>query len=520
MTADGPASPDVTGIPQDNDGEARRLHPGTLLLRAPQLVRSLFNAIPLFVLLAAKGNTTLLLLAGLGILSIGWVGILLYWMRFSYRIGTQDVAIESGILSRTHRVIPFDRVQDVSIEQGVIARALGLARVRLETGASAGAGKDEGELNAITLSEAEGLRDRIRSWRAGHRGAVIAATELDEAEEAAQDHPIFTMPLPRVLTAGLFNFSLILFAGLFGLLQAFDDILPFDPFSPRSWWRYFNPDNPYLAYLAGHKLVSIVAGLVLLGLVGMASGVVMTLLKQYGFRLERTPVGLRRQRGLLTRTDVVIPLKRILAAMIETGWLRRRLGWHALKLQSLAGDGTQENDHEVAPFAHLAEIDTILAETANPALTRSDVAAAGWHSVHPAMWRRWALLAVPLSLIAIGVALTPGVGHKHWLWALLPLFGWLMLARYGRWSHHRYRLELAGEEALRLEITHGWLRRRQIILPVRNIQSADIDYGPLYRIAGLASLRLGVAGQGRLTPYHIGALPLATAYALRARLLP
>ncbi len=496
----------------------RRLHPGTLLLRAPQLVRSLVNALPLFILLIARGSTNLLVLAGIGIVALGWLGILLYWTRFGYRIGAEEISIESGILSRTHRVIPFDRVQDVSIEQGVVARMLGLARVRLETGASAGAGKDEGELNAIALDEAEALRDRIRSWRAGHQGAVAAAAG-GQADEAATGRPIFVMDLPRVLTAGLFNFSLALFAGLFGLLQAFDDVLPFDPFRPRTWWKYVDQDNPAVIYLMNHKLLSLLAGAAILALVGIASGLTTTLFKQYGFRLERTPAGFRRQRGLTTRTDVVIPLKRVQAALVETGWLRRRFGWHGLKLQSLASDGAREGDHEVAPLAQLAEIDAILAETANPALARSDAAAEGWVQVHPAMWRRWAILALPLGLLAAALALAPGFSHKTWLWALIPLFGWVMLARYGRWLHHRYRLELTGNDPLRLEITHGWLKRRQLILPVRNIQSIDIEYGPLYRLAGLATVRLGVAGQGR-APYHVAALPLALARQLRARLLP
>lgn len=510
-------------VPEPDDAaEYRRLHPATLLLRAPQLARSLLNALPLLILLAAKGNVVWMLFGGLGIIAIGWVSILLYWTRFQYRIGADDIAITSGILSRNHRVIPFDRVQDVSIEQGVIARALGLAKVRLETGASAAAGQEEGELNAIALDEAAALRDQIRSWRAGHAAAV--ADEAAMADDPALRPPLFAMALPRVLTAGLFNFSLALFVALFGALQAFDDLLPFNPFDPRSWWKYaggyLQEGDPWVAYLLSHRILTVLIGLAMLGLLGMASGIITTLLKQYGFRLERTATGFRRQRGLTTRTDVVIPLKRVQAAMVETGGLRRRFGWYALKLQSLASDGAKESDHDVAPLARLPEIDTILAATDQTRLLRTDARAEGWRGVHPAMWRRWAWLALPLALIVAALAWWPGFEHKQWLWALLPLSGWFLLGRYWRWSHHHYRLERIGNDPLKLEITHGWWKRRHLILPVRNIQSIDIDYGPLYRMAGLASVRFGVAGQGGLEPYTISALPLATAYALRARLMP
>ena len=51
------------------------------------------------------------------------VGLFLYWRRFEYRVGSDEIRIDSGFLSRTHRSIPFDRVQDVDIEQGPVAAA-------------------------------------------------------------------------------------------------------------------------------------------------------------------------------------------------------------------------------------------------------------------------------------------------------------------------------------------------------------------------------------------------------------
>ena len=40
-------------------------------------------------------------------------------------------------------------------------------------------------------------------------------------------------------------------------------------------------------------------------------GVVRTVLRDFGFRLDRTGNGLRRRRGLLTKTDVSLPARRI-----------------------------------------------------------------------------------------------------------------------------------------------------------------------------------------------------------------
>lgn len=488
--------------------EPKRLHPATLLVRAPQVGRSLFNAWPLFVLFIAQGKVNYLLLAALGIAGLSILGILLYWLRFTYAIDDGEIRINSGILSRKHRVIPFDRVQDVNIEQGLIARALGLAKVKLETGGSASAGAEEGELNAIALHEADILRDTIRDWRSDHRGAAqpLNASEDTIVDVAAdQDgHLIFSMRLPRIITQGLFNFSLALFAVLFGLLQTFDNLLPFDPFEPEAWLAYFDADNPYIGYANTHRYLAIVAGLLTISIVGVLSGLVTTVLREYGFRLERTATGLRRRRGLTTLTDVVVPVKRVQAGLIETGVVRRLFGWYALKLQSLASDGGRNADHVVMPLAHMDEIDPVLAEVGLHA-TRLDVE--GWHKVHPALWRAIAIFAIPLALIAMVFAIT--VDNRAWF--AVPILLWWILARWRGWSHHRYRFN-----GRLLEVTWGWWTQRHIVLPIKNIQTIDIMQGPILRIRGLASLEFGVPGSGTT----IKAIPLDMAYRLRERLLP
>ena len=64
---------------------------------------------------AATGSlrTAALLLAIMSAAMIG--GVFLHWRRFEYRVDVNEIRIDSGILSRTHRSIPFDRIQDVDI---------------------------------------------------------------------------------------------------------------------------------------------------------------------------------------------------------------------------------------------------------------------------------------------------------------------------------------------------------------------------------------------------------------------
>ena len=69
----------------------------------------------------------------------------------------------------------------MTVEQGPLARALGLARVRFETGGSAGDKEDDGSLAAIPLERAGEIRDLVRARRG------LAPARAGRAEVAVEE---------------------------------------------------------------------------------------------------------------------------------------------------------------------------------------------------------------------------------------------------------------------------------------------------------------------------------------------
>src|SRR6187551_2232508 len=124
------------GGTQDRLGPPERLHPLYLLTGLGQSLKSAWGFLAGGAVIAAQGNMTLaiVLVAGSILLSLG--RLVLRWLKLEYRVGSDEIRIDSGFLHRTSRAIPFDRVTDVDLEQGPIQRLLGLAKVKLETGAS------------------------------------------------------------------------------------------------------------------------------------------------------------------------------------------------------------------------------------------------------------------------------------------------------------------------------------------------------------------------------------------------
>jgi putative membrane protein len=426
--------------------------------------------------------------------------LFLYWRRFEYRVGENEIRIDSGILNRTHRSIPFDRIQDVDITQGPVARLLGLAKVKFETGGSAG--EEEGVLQAILLERAQELRKLVRARR--EQSAPVASDAPAEATPA-DTPPIYAMDSKRLLLAGTFNFSLAVFAGLFGITQTFGDVLGFDPFSRRFWLNLLSAGDPIRDYIIAHQVAAAVAGAVLLVLIGIVTGIVRTLLTDFGFRLDRTGVGLRRRRGLLTRTDVTLPVNRAQAAVIATGPVRDRLGWRELRLQSLAKDEGSRGAHVVAPLARDDEVSKILGQLGWLPLPPS----IGWVRVSRAYVGILAAAMAPLYVAAIAnLVLVPPAGAAFVV-ALLAV----IVVRFLAWSRTGYAVD--GD---RLFTRTGWWRRRVTVLPGRKIQSVDLRESFVSRLFGVASLQFGVAGGG-MTGHSIPAIPRGEARQLRDRLL-
>jgi putative membrane protein len=490
-----PISPDVQA-----DGPAELLHPLFLISGLGGSLRGLAGGYAAIGYLAVSGRLQTALYGAFALLVFTAIGILLYWRRFSFHVGKSEIRIDSGIISRKQSSIPFDRIQDVDITQGPLARLLGLAKVKFETGAAgAGPGAPEAVLHCIALERAQEIRALIRGRAAG---ATVAPTAADSAEQP----PIYAMDMKRLLLAGTFNFSLAIFAGLFGLSQTVGDVIGFDPFSRRFWAGIAERSGPFADFALAHGAGVIIAGFAVLLLIGVATGIMRTVMRDFGFRLDAASAGLRRRRGLLTKTDVTLPIKRAQAAIIGTGPVREHFGWSDLHVQNLAQDEGGKGDHSLAPLASGPEIDRILGELGWRPLPSSP----DWRRVSKSYVTQVAIIAAPLLLVAAAQLAI------FWPFALLYALalGAVILWRWLGWYRTAYVLD--GD---RLLIRHGWFRRRLVILPLRKIQSIDLSENVVTRWLGIVTLRFGVAGGRGFSSHFIPAIPTAIARQLRGELL-
>lgn len=471
-----------------NEGP-RRLHPGTIVLRivtkAPQQVAGL---VALAAATSRSGFGVMLgivtaLVVGAGLFS--WIR----WRSFTYTIADGELTIANGVLHRTRRSIPFDRIQDVSIDQKLLARPFGLARVRIETG---GGEADEATLDSVSLAEAARLRAVLR-------GAAPSVAADAAVAEPARD-VVFAMSPGRVLTMGVFGFSLVWVGLLFAGLNQVGDVIGWNWVDVRDWAGIARQEAMALAT----PLFAAMAALVAL-LVGAISGVLRTVLVEHGFRLEREGDRLRRVRGLTTRTEIVLSLRRIQLALIERAMVSGRLGWSALRLQTLGGSDDIGGRQSVAPFAREEEIARVLA-------------AAGYGPFDPLPLRPVAFGHVlRTAIVRGGVPLVVAIVATFFL----PLAGLALLlvpipVVLAVMARRRHRYAIVGDT---LQVMRGVLSKQVWIVPLARIQAVSVRRSLLQRLLGIATVHVDTAGAKGLGRPNVVDVAIEDAERLAAALL-
>lgn len=444
--------------------QPRRLHPiipfVALIRQLPEMIVPIIGVV---AVVRDEGFGTLLLAVG-GLLAMVLAFQVLAWWRFTYTLLPNEMYIESGVFSRNRRSIPWDRVQDVEIERGPLARVFGLAKVRLETG---GAGSDEGMLDSIALTDALALRDEVRSRR-----GIAAAAALKEAVAAP---PVFRMTVPRILQAGLLNFSVIWLAVIIGALQYFDAVLPWSIDDVEEWIGLHEKE---LWGTIGPVTILLALGLFLL--LGSIAGVIEMFVRNYGFTLTREGRTLRRVRGLITRSEVAIPLHRIQAARTVVHWLRRRFGLCRVEVQTMGG-ASAGGLQDLAPLANAGEAARVLTIAGD----FERIAPERFAPVAPVhRWYDALTEALPLAL----TALVAGIFWPPAWWGVV--FAGLLAAVLMIGARpHGWRLE--GDM---LHVRDGWFSQDHWMLPLANIQSVSLSTGPLQRRLDLATIAVDSAG--------------------------
>jgi putative membrane protein len=273
--------------PNDHAWRARgsRLHPLTPVVRAGRVLVSL-AALATYNIEAVKHAGWWLPAILVGALALGLGGGVASWAFTRFRVDGGDVHIDSGVFVRRSRQVRIDRLQAIDIVQPLLARAFGLAELKLDM---AGGAEGRVRLGYLRLEEAQALRASLLAMAAG----------LDHSTpEAPQQVLLHCSGVAIVGSALLSTQAFIGFIWVGGFLTG--------------------------AVTSGQPGVFTGA---LPGVISVFGAVWQTIQQHFGFTVADSPDGLRLRHGLFETRAQTVPPGRVQAVHIVQPLLWRLFGW-------------------------------------------------------------------------------------------------------------------------------------------------------------------------------------------------
>jgi putative membrane protein len=456
--------------------EPQKLHPAAIGVLALGALRD--AALPIIVLLftaiAGNGLDTGALERGAAYLVLGVAAAsiagFMRWRSTSYAVDEHGVHWQSGIVRKKQTTVPLDRIQGLDTVAGPVQRLFGVVAVHVQT--AGGGAKGEVVLDAVGAEAVERLREAVR----GRRPEVVAdapAGDLPERRLGRRDGLI------AALTAGQLGVILPVLAGAFQLFtNVFQDERGVEEASRLA------PDT-----LGGWELA--IGGLIL---VAWAISVAGSLVAFAGFTVARDGDRLRIRRGLLQRTEVALPVRRVHAVRVVEGVLRRPFGLAALRVEVAGYAEEAAAARTLFPLLRRGEVEPFLA-----ALLPELADDPGGLEPPPARAARRYVLPRTLAGLAVGGGAWAVSGTPWPLLVppLLALDGWLDYRAAG-WRLRDGRLAMRSRRL-------AW---STLLTPAARLQQHSIAQSPLQRRARLADLAVAVGKGGHAQVRHLE-LPVA-----------
>lgn len=479
-------------MPSETIVSEQRLHPLSPLFALAAQAKSLLlpGVLALVAARSSDGNWEVWAM----FLLVPYFGYaLITYATYRWRCEEEKLVIRTGLLFRSERQIPFHRIQNVDAIQGVFHRLARVVEVRLETG---GGDEPEARIRVLSVAAYQDLRARVRAAAPGMR-APSAATSPADGEE----HELLRLPTREVLLLGWIENrgGVILAAGLgllweLGLLEPLTERIGGAGTTTRGFVtglgrevaRAFFDSGTWPLQEMGYALAGFLALLFVLRIASMG----LAWLRWGGFRLTGSGADLHVDFGRLTRVHATVPRRRIQAVTVHS-WPTHRLFARASLRVVTAAANAKELEEESPSGERLAPI--LPAIAIGSLLTRvlPELAWQGhsWQRVEPRAFRR----AVKKHLLWI--VPFAGLSALEWgAWAVPFLVGLVAWAAYAT----RKQLAALGWALApgALWIRKGWLWRTLHIVPLSKIQAAGTSESPFDRRAGMATLRVDIAGGG------------------------
>ena len=433
------------------------------------------------------------------------------YFTYRYRYDEAELVIQSGLLFRRERHIPYARIQNIDAVQNLLHRLLSVVDVRIETG---GGSTAEATMSVLPLSALTEMRERVFAER------HPVASDLPEQPSlvpVSSARPLLHLDTRELILCGFIeNRGAVLIAAAFGLiweLGLFDRIVTAvigEEVTSRGVLRNFVRSVISNATISWERIALTMAAFIGLLLLIRLFSMVWAVVRLYDYTLTLVDDDARSQFGLLTRVAQTIPLRRIQALSVREGPLHRYFDRVAVRVNTAGGPLNEQSaniDREyVAPILRREALDGFVL-----AMIGVTVSGTAWNRPHPRAFRRevkgWLVAAAFISALAAG----------YLRWDVLPLIpGAVLWAVIGARQTVKHLGWAETDEAILFK--SGWLWRRMVVVRLAKIQTVTLHDSPFDRRMAMARVHVDTAGASEGSAINIPYVAKEAAATLYARL--
>lgn len=431
---------------------------------------------PVLILVFVRdGGMTKIAYLAIATVAISMIVSIIRYFKYYYYVEGDSLIVQSGLITKSVKNIPFSKIQTIDYEQNIIHKICNVVQVKIDT---AGTGKEELSMDALSFTDAEKLRSFILSSK-----DMMEAITTEESLEPLipQEEVIISLSFKDILKVGILE----------NHLQSGGIIL----LAILSFWERLNELNIFgeisrddVSNFMQSLRVAVIVGVLFIVISFLFSIIRMTL-SYFNLSFSRVMDGFTYRAGLFTTQQVSLKDYKIQTLSWSSNMLQGLLGISDIYLRHAS---SKEVDHKKSiripgcSSRHINDIISYLYPDASDFLYK-------YHS-DTSFFKRYLIYLIPVILIATSFCLY--VREYLYMGGCILVGALLLLHRYKRSKKLSIRLS----ESL-MHISYGSFGEKFTLVPHYKIQSIELSQSPYQRRADVANITIYTSAQNIRIPY-------------------
>jgi putative membrane protein len=416
------------------------------------------------------------------------VAAYLRFVNFTFYLDEKDeeFIINEGVFSKTKTVVGLDKIQQINITQSLLQRIIGVYGLEIDT---AGSGKDEGKIKAVSHELALALKARLLQNE--KRKDDFPKESAEEITAVTGQKPFMEIGLLTLLKVGITSNYMKSFWLIFVfIVTAYDNIRHFVDYDDiRS--------EKINSYFGNHLALTSIATVVVFFIsVILIVNLVRVIVKYFGYTITRQSGSLLLSFGLINTKSTIIKPEKVQIVSLTQNYFQRKMDILGVKIKQATGGDKMEQGKEQAieiPGCDAKERDAILKLLYHAVPEKGVMLKPNFRKL---VFSIFLIIVLPLSAFyALAYWTEPRFyefAYVTWVYAILILlvlgFGF---RNYRLFIHDRFIIKQSGAWDISNDIVEP--EKIQAITTSQLFwhKSADIGYLTLHTAGGDLSFQLG-----------------------------